>query len=158
MRPPSSPSLSGLSPSYQLGSLLNVSCRTQPGLPPPEISWSINGKQVITITAISLTLNYSISILQVKARSFNISYLPDGLAVSSSVLLLRLSSPKIPSRLVVKCSSHIGQIYQDDVVGRASVFRPSKPVLGEPLLSAQGRHRGGDSLGILVIWVISLVF
>eukprot|EP00090_Calanus_glacialis_P008406 TRINITY_DN16732_c0_g1_i3.p1 TRINITY_DN16732_c0_g1~~TRINITY_DN16732_c0_g1_i3.p1 ORF type:complete len:202 (+),score=61.24 TRINITY_DN16732_c0_g1_i3:84-608(+) len=31
VRPPSSPSLSGLSPSYQLGSLLNVSCRTQPG-------------------------------------------------------------------------------------------------------------------------------
>ena len=48
VRPPSAPSLSGLSPSYQQGSLLNLSCSTKPGFPPPQIGWSLNGKQVIT--------------------------------------------------------------------------------------------------------------
>ena len=74
------------------------------------------------------------------AHSFNISYIPGGLAVSTSVLLLRLSSPKIASRLMVKCSSHIGQIYREDVVGRAIFIRHS-PVVGEPLLSGHGGDR-----------------
>ena len=94
---------------------------------------------------------------QVSARSFNISYLPDGLAVSTSVLVLRLSWPKIPSRLMVKCSSNIGQIYQSNVVGRVRVFRPSQPVLGEPLLSGHGRGRYRQGTwAILVILLIEL--
>jgi len=121
-RPPSGPSISGLSPSYHLGSLLNVTCLTQPGHPPPQITWSLNGKQVPT-------------------HRHNISYIPGGLAVSSSLLLLRLSSSKMPSRLVVKCSSYIGQVYQEDAVGRAIFIRPSQPVLGEPLISGDSRDQ-----------------
>ena len=86
------------------------------------------------------------------AHSFNISYIPGGLAVSTSVLLLRLSSPKIASRLMVKCSSHIGQIYREDVVGRAIFIRHS-PVVGEPLLSGHVRDR---TEGILIM-VICMV-
>ena len=94
---------------------------------------------------------------QVSARSFNISYLPDGLAVSTSVLVLRLSWPKIPSRLMVKCSSNIGQIYQANVVGRVRVFRPSQPVLGEPLLSGHGSglYRREKFIGIVMILYIA---
>ena len=38
--------LSGLEAEYQQGSLLNVSCQTSPGFPPPSIDWAINGQKV----------------------------------------------------------------------------------------------------------------
>ena len=73
--------------------------------------------------------------------------------MSSSVLVVRLSSPKIPSLLVVKCSSHIGEMYEDKVVARVKVTRPSKPVLGEPLLSGNHRDMVGGTLVITLLLV-----
>ena len=107
-------------------------------------------------------INYSYSIplcyvLQVAARTFNTSYLSDGLASSSSVLVVRLSSPKMPSRLVVKCSSYIGEMYEASVVARVRVERPTKPVLGEPLLSDCERVVvGGRDIIVInsVLWIV----
>ena len=73
--------------------------------------------------------------------------------MSSSVVVVRLSSPKIPSMLVVRCSSHIGEMYRDSVVARVKVTRPSKPVLGEPLLSGNTRDLVGGTLVITFLLV-----
>ena len=45
-RPPLPPILSGMQSEYQQGSILNVSCSSSPGLPAPDLTWTINGQKV----------------------------------------------------------------------------------------------------------------
>lgn len=45
-RPALPPILSGMQSEYQQGSILNVSCSSSPGLPAPDLTWTINGQKV----------------------------------------------------------------------------------------------------------------
>ena len=45
-RPAEPPRLSGMEAEYDRGSILNVTCQSSPGLPPPALEWAINGQKV----------------------------------------------------------------------------------------------------------------
>ncbi|XP_043205001.1 uncharacterized protein LOC122372172, partial [Amphibalanus amphitrite] len=44
--PESAPALSGQLPSYRIGDWLRVNCSSGPAMPPPDLTWYINGEQV----------------------------------------------------------------------------------------------------------------
>jgi len=135
-RPALPPILSGMQSEYQQGSILNVSCSSSPGLPAPDLTWTINGQKVPA---------FSTNTSQVTNSS---------LASSQSRLIVKFNSADIPSRITVRCTANIGQLYQEHVVGRAVFIKQSDtkpvPVLGEPLMSGNigkpGPGYGGSSL------------
>ena len=131
MRPVGPPTLKGAAPAYQFGSLLNLSCSSKPGHPPSTLTWSINRRKV-------------------KAANFRNIQMPDGLTVSTSVLVLQLSSPKMPSEIQVKCSANIGQLYSQQTVARIHLVKPDQPRMGEPLLS----NTAGERVSLLAIFSI----
>ena len=132
VRPVGPPILEGAALSYQLGSILNLTCSSQPGHPPPTLTWSINRRKV-------------------KATAFHTIQMQDGLTVSTSVLALQLSSPKMPSEMKVKCSANIGQFYSQQTATRIHLVKPDKPRMGEPLLSGSRGTR-------LPFWVVLIIF
>ena len=44
--PKSGPRLTGLEKEHQAGEMINTSCNIPPSLPPPNITWSVNGEKV----------------------------------------------------------------------------------------------------------------
>ena len=118
--------------SYQLGSLLNITCSSKPGHPPPTLTWSINSTKM-------------------NPRAFSYFTLPNGLTVSTSVLTLLLASPKMPIKMLVKCSATIEQFYNQHTVARIKLVKPDKPRMGEPLLSYS--HQACSSLKAFVVMV-----
>ena len=132
VRPVGPPTLVGADHSYQLGSILNVTCSSQPGHPPPTLTWSINRRKV-------------------KATAFHTIQMQDRLTVSTSVLVLQLSSPNLPSEVLVKCSAKIGQFYSQQTATKIHLVKPDRPRMGEPLLSGTRGTR-------LPFWVVLIIF
>ena len=134
MRPLGAPTITGVASTYQLGSLLNVTCSSKPGHPPPVLTWSINSRML-------------------RPASFSYLTLPNGLTFCTSVLTLLLSSPKMPGKLLVKCSATIEHFYNQQTVVRIKLVKPDKPRMGEPLLS----NSPGTCLSFKLLTVIVIL-
>jgi len=146
-RPALPPILSGMESEYQQGSILNVSCKSYPGLPAPLLSWSINGQKVPAFSSESSMINDS------------------SLSFTESRLIIKFNTAETPTRITVRCTASIGQIYEEHVVARAVFIKPPEkdtkpvPVLGEPLMSGNiGKPRCWSSLlRLLLLWLLLLI-
>ena len=74
---------------------------------------------------------------QVAANNSFINWTNHGLATTISYLVLKLSSPRLPTTLTIICTSIIGKKYREEAVRLARLDKPSSPVLGEPLMSSR---------------------
>jgi len=131
------PILQGIQSTYQMGQHIRVTCQTSKSFPPASIQWTFNGAQV-------------------PAYSSSVSWTDSGLAMSRSSLVIRLSSPSLPSTLSIKCTSTIGTDYTKEVKRTVKFTSPSKPVLGEPLVSSKA-CRSLLGLHAVLVWTALLV-
>ena len=87
---------------------------------------------------------------QVPSNYSSVSWTDLGLATSISSLVIKLSSPSLPSTMTIICTSIIGKDYQKEIAGSAKLDKPSSPVLGEPLMSSKS-SRGWQGLCLIVV-------
>jgi len=138
--PGSHPVLAGVQHHYQLGQHLSATCTSPHSNPPARIQWTFNGEQVA-------------------ANNSFINWTTHGLATSISYLVIKLSSPRLPTTLTIICTSILGKKYREESVRLARLDKPSSPVLGEPLMSSKSiiSKPSSSPISFLVFWLGTFV-
>lgn len=109
--PTSRPHIYGLRSSYNVGSLLNLTCESGPSSPPTSLFWFLNGAKLSPDSP---------HVTEMDA----VYPLADKRAISRSMLSMSLTEDKLPSSpypLMVKCVAVIREFYRKSVKARVSV-------------------------------------